>query len=999
MAIDEPELAPFSTKRMEQLQSVSDLESIILERGLHLEVVPELAIGQLMSSAIIFGALLEQRRWDNCVASLLGGVRAIGDMFWIEFECQEAGGAFRWYPDPISEALIRRWRRAGGTLPQSYCVRHCIEQYLRKLGIIDAPEIALEIEHLATMRWRLRMPSILVEAASGRIDWRSLGAADWRDLVTSHVSCSPSLPSFTNTEESAISTADESNKRPANWVPAYPIARALAEASYFDVASRRMRWLKKADGRTKCLPAVKRCVRSRTSGSFIETTLNSWVFRRLAPWSEEAESDRQRPLSPSWLWQQLRRIEPAVTSLERLGGFTGNRLTTQAIASTYRSAIRSESCSRKRARLLYALADFQDELEARRPDICVLFDEYDDVVFREENVSSHVISPAVYSAARDELSGPERESRMQRLYLMLGYRAGLRRAEAEALLISDFYLPGDQIELRVRKNPHFTLKTPSARRRIPLQLLLSPEEQGELKTWLTFRERECSGFTEHALLFAKRMAPCRKVEPKNLDVPVVQILRRLSGNPEIVYHHLRHSFATYALATLLLPSDWIEAAVPGLSPDVVSLERRKSLLPGLAGPGSSGQFSVDALGIILGHRSNRTTLLWYMHLLDWVLGQHVRRASSQTGMSAEALASLTGVSAASIRRRSISDRNSLSPARPSRGRGRRRAGDYDPGTAYLDDFSRDVRRKWPIAELTAADRPGRCYAPSCSPNTLDDGEHWRAHAGALYAMDRGVLPATAAKQFGLTEHDCKALADHADELTRLVTFNKRRRFRFAGWLDAPNRERAEAPGIRLVHRGWKRRSEQTVAELSSFSGRTPERARSVRDAFADVRRMDELWPRMRARANHARTHWLLRSFLTGYSEPRALMPFRSANRAARYASALLTLGVPIVCIRIRSAAMLAWLNIASQLEVADPSIADLKEIIERQCGSESGYHLQVVRQGMESACPAVPYLLLLLAALEGRGSDVERKYQDFNSVDRFKPLPRERYVPPRRSLG
>jgi len=532
-AIEPPTLAPFSPMALTQITTARELEALILTKGVGLEGNDLVRTGRLLTVAVMFGALLNPKLWSSWLRSLPGGMRESPEGLWVELDHSDLTLPARWFADPLSEAMLRRWQHDAQPAMAACSPRTSITAYLKFIEVPAAEEVAEQLERTAEVRWRLRMPALLVELAAGRIHWRSVNADSWRRIVACDLSPSPGPITgswYPNQPRDATQARTHESA-----CPRYPVEFALQAAS--DVHGRRRRWPRKAEALARCLPSVIEVERQQAGVSFVEQVLNGWVLARLSPAFGPAETRARKGVSPAWALKQIERVKPA---LERLKAALkeGQSLETSLIADLYRAAIRTDAKLSEQAETLWALTSLQNHLEIRRPDICVLFDEYQDPQEREESVSSHLISPAVYAIARRKFQGGNRLDWARRIYLMLGFRAGLRREEAEALLLSDFFQTGSKLGLRIRPNPHFTLKTRAARRRIPLHGLLNSDERADLRAWLQLRERETGGFSEKALLLCEANNPAVKLTRKSLDAPVVHLLRELTANPNIVYHHL-----------------------------------------------------------------------------------------------------------------------------------------------------------------------------------------------------------------------------------------------------------------------------------------------------------------------------------------------------------------------------------------------------------------------------------------------------------------------------
>lgn len=150
---------------------------------------------------------------------------------------------------------------------------------------------------------------------------------------------------------------------------------------------------------------------------------------------------------------------------------------------------------------------------------------------------------------------PSREVREAAcLLIILGYRCGLRRMEALKLQLNDFNENTPE-ELLVRPWEERRLKTPNATRKLPLRALLSGCELERLKSWKKHRvEQNESGRTSSVYLFALPKMEYTSV-PETLIFPIIHdALRDATGDPNIRFHHARHSCASFLTYALLRPS-------------------------------------------------------------------------------------------------------------------------------------------------------------------------------------------------------------------------------------------------------------------------------------------------------------------------------------------------------------------------------------------------------------------------------------------------------------
>ena len=251
----------------------------------------------------------------------------------------------------------------------------------------------------------------------------------------------------------------------------------------------------------------------------------------------------------------------------------------------------------------------------------------------KKRVDVNIVTPAEFRRALDlidDSTQPERFRTMQKLALILGYRLGLGRSECAGLLVRDVvYIEGSDTftgELIIRSNSYRRGKSYAATRRLPLWLLM-PDERAQLIEWVKRRQGETTTQQiQKQLLFCSSGSGLLLLNEKALFHPVQTALRTVSGDPNLRYHHLRHSFVSFTLLRLLerspcelLPTTWLhddhgDIALPNTGADI-------SVLAGLAPLERPSRKRLWQLALWAGHASPEETLSTYSHLLDWVLGQ------------------------------------------------------------------------------------------------------------------------------------------------------------------------------------------------------------------------------------------------------------------------------------------------------------------------------------------------------------------------------------------
>lgn len=240
---------------------------------------------------------------------------------------------------------------------------------------------------------------------------------------------------------------------------------------------------------------------------------------------------------------------------------------------------------------------------------------------------------SLYSALHEAKDDPY--CHMQLILLILGFRCGLRVSEARGLRLEDIHYRGTlavidvattelgrlNSTLLVRRNPFSRLKTDNAKRQLPFSLLLANHELAELLRYHQL-QRSRAGMQQGCYLFADMATNTRPVDLELVQPALHHLMRQVTGDHEMRYHHLRHSFATHLVqffaghhAPLTLPTHWLAPTQTDNSlPRLVAHVSPQSELS------RKGLFAIAAW---IGHASPGTTLCHYVHNLDHLLKDQI----------------------------------------------------------------------------------------------------------------------------------------------------------------------------------------------------------------------------------------------------------------------------------------------------------------------------------------------------------------------------------------
>ncbi|MFN3725218.1 MAG: tyrosine-type recombinase/integrase [Allosphingosinicella sp.] len=737
-----------------QFGRTSSLERLLDDGLAPMPATIEARLGQILTSAILRGALLD-RKWFKPFLLAIGQVRCRPGQLWIDMESgdpsQVYGGLRRWFCDPITELLIRRWRAEASASEilavASASIDFCLRAFLAHARIPLVGDATSHLLEFAEFYWRLRMPGVLASYALGKGPSLSLPAPQWERLVSGRPIrvLSPAKP------ENKPCSRPSRRRRPERF-------RAL------------LRHLEGPD-------AVENTINYARSFRHDDQSLLAHVVR----WASlavrkrgDAENGfrnwgRQKPYSPKGtIANYARALCDLIFDYKLSTDLTG--IDAVELDEIYRRALEKVENPSARNRALNSIYSFQSYLCSMNEELDV-GDSYEE--FRDEGrVSLNVISAQDYGRALKQLGGQSRDARMLRLILTLGFRTGMRLPEILGLRHDDIAEHAGrgglrEIELYLRPHEALRLKTEQSRRMIPLDVLLTERELDELGAWRAEHQDDAKR-RPHRLLFSHPGAGAGKLEPGRIRKSIVRALARATGDQTIRFDHLRHSFATHLLVCLLLPRDGTFLPVPsGLDPDCISDVRRDRIIARVSGRERLGRSAVHIVSQLCGHGPVTTSLRWYAHMLDWSLGAFTNRYLLQPLVSTRSALKVISnrkpkVRLESLQRADLRWRTKQnSGAAPARSLSHYRtpimrpALEWCDGKVHLMAVREALRRSLPVDRSThhipfvrrRSSRP-RADMGLSSPS-------WMKVHDAIMANRKGVAAKVAAKTAGVTSRDVK----------------------------------------------------------------------------------------------------------------------------------------------------------------------------------------------------------------------------------------------------
>lgn len=169
-------------------------------------------------------------------------------------------------------------------------------------------------------------------------------------------------------------------------------------------------------------------------------------------------------------------------------------------------------------------------------------------------VNANVVSPfesiKIFETLVPDPETPSPHQRASLALFTLGQFCGLRRQEALMLKTDNLYGTDGHWQLFVRPHRVRQLKSTDSRRKLALCQLVPPLFLKWLIDWLKYQRLQESPY----LFGMKSHQGATLPDPKDLPEAVIQAVRQATGDQSLVFHNLRHSFASFNFLKMMLPA-------------------------------------------------------------------------------------------------------------------------------------------------------------------------------------------------------------------------------------------------------------------------------------------------------------------------------------------------------------------------------------------------------------------------------------------------------------
>lgn len=790
----------------------------------------ETLAGRALLSAVLFGGLNDPACWSRWLTAAMKAhsIKSHELMWWIEGEGQAKVKAI-WYPDPITGCYLQALRSRPKVYGAIQAIGEPVELLRATLRALSehSPKVG-QLQEVATIdpvwlntvcaaRLHLRIPGMLAEHAAGRTRTHAT-----TDLVTKADGKPEQLESY-------LATAAPQKV----WIPYLKDQSLLYLKPIFFPNSRNNVTEKISKFRELMLEVldaqIKWCRENRKEHS-IHLHLLLWLKIRIDT-SKRSKLPKQSHVKPStarrylWVlasydWNEIRGLsimdDDGVAALHNVFEELEEYGATKSLPSydLFKSVLRSLSTylNAQNSEIRIWSSNVNEEQRSQLPRRIVLnhldFMQLMDFLDRWGALpmpSAHSGTDAPKTA---KLKNAKRAEACK-LAAMLMFRTGLRGQEVSNLALNDISFEAKFAELVVRGSATRSNKNRFARRTLPLHALLEKDEVKLLRRWHTVRCNEEFRLSPRARLFPAVGTDGLSIDQYLLE-PIDAAIRLLFGKNPLdkstrekegywysLASPLRHSFASHLIACLSLPGEPVRLpAPPGLTPDLVSLERKTKLCDALLRSGQHGLAIMQAVRYVMGHASYKRALETYVHNVDWMLAVHLWRSVHQPPMTAQEVGSLLKLGAAEADDRPLrSDRHmrrvrakaALSHSAPSalpqmrRGRPPLALGEGENVRSLSAKYRAFLPDELPDTVLGKSERLADKGGPVCEASADPALEtEWLTIHNFLCLRARGVSPAEAAEQLSLEDKEiCQRWSERADELAA-ITKRARGHETFAG---------------------------------------------------------------------------------------------------------------------------------------------------------------------------------------------------------------------------
>ena len=654
----ETEASPFTEISLDAYRQLEHTRVKFLEyleqRG-RVESIPnaEERIAEIIISAAIFGGLANKHRLISLEVVLRSHVFRIGEQLFVDILLtkNEREPIFRWFPDPISSALIKGFYRQnlGSASPLSRSVKAQLRTFAGEIGL-DAVQPLLELVRLSSAGLTLEMPGYVAAALRGDIPAVSLPLAQFVRVVFERALQIPAEVHVESIQQDKFSSwlretrRDENRKLDATESARFRAKMRKIILECLDVPARGNK-----NVYTKCkrelIFALKQAFRNPMEWSSWSVSVVAWVVH-LCEFGTRSKVN----IAYTTISRYTRQVMNSLLRLQDGQDFL--TLSDIAYEEIYLRALESEP-EHRRLDLAGRLKEFHEYLilryQVEEPDWSGVYAAAG-VVTVKLYADANVVTLQEYALAMSCIRVDENLSARTRAQyaslLFFGFRLGLRFGEAWRLQYKDVQYEEDvgELYLHVHNNMFGQVKTLSGVRTVSLLEKMLPDEAITIKEILNLAGDRFEEDVQIPLM-AESDDSRKLINRYAAAAYLGNLLRELTGDTSLRFHHLRHSWVTRMVGEQHFSNTENLNQTP-------SVFKADELVPKYwkcfigAGPVT---YPIRSVMTAIGHANEATTLAGYAHCLDHIAGSLM--CSRNSNLSDEGFSYCESVKPAAIRKR------------------------------------------------------------------------------------------------------------------------------------------------------------------------------------------------------------------------------------------------------------------------------------------------------------------------------------------------------------
>lgn len=622
------EASRYSLAKFLGQQNCRMIEKILLRTIIDLKKLSvEQRTSQIALSAIIFGGLLEKAELVDLVGHGIEDNNSFKGYMWFDLSVNKKkavpGTIRRWFSDPISSQLLRRYRRDAKKQRASLSLKEFVigekwnedvlwQKILELLKTYQLPGEELPKTLAELLKWStaaldISIPPYVVDFATGRNPSYSMMHKAWMRALTGE----PTIEINVTPKDKKVSYREVQT----NKMEGKETGSRVVVSSYESGIIRRIEQIIVRDdieGLEKHLDELGNIL-SPTLQYITEYYIALMKGRAPGRFKHKGESIKKYFDLGKELVAQAQGRDIKVMEIE-------------SIEDLYENIFEKQGTQKRQAFAGNFLKKFHNYLAKKYELERIVFEELDGFVSGRHSVNANVITPQHYKETLGLLwESREFDDRIECIrYLMtvLAFRMNMRRQEIRRLRLCDVRLTRTQIFVRVTDTEDGKVKSASGKRWLPAHDLFDDEEQQFLRKWYEFRSTETRA--RRALLFTENSNDIKLISRYKTFDAILKVLRKVTGDSKIRFHSLRHSFATWLLLSIeanRIP-EVLDPRLNVFSPQGgIQQAKFKTILDGT----QPTKKILYQLALLMGHSTPSMTLLHYIHSCDWILYHWVCR--------------------------------------------------------------------------------------------------------------------------------------------------------------------------------------------------------------------------------------------------------------------------------------------------------------------------------------------------------------------------------------